>query len=143
MKFLLALSLLFFITTKVNAISGCSDGTFIYTTNIGSTNFWGTTYQVWSRSSAIKFYNNNDGKNSPPCGEVAPTGVVIDRSSTCWISNTVPPTNTSTGVTWGNNAVVTSSSYVPCPIDDGIAIIFIAIGIIGIYFIKRSPFITS
>lgn len=135
MKYSFLLFLLLFVGFKANAINGCRNGNFIYTTYLGTTNFYGTVYQVWSNSNPIIVYNNQDGQNVTPCGQIAPTGIT-NTGGQCWISATIPPNNNSNGVTWGSNAVV-SSSYVPCPIDDNLYILFGITVLTSCFFFKK------
>jgi len=141
MKYKLSLIFFIFVSTNVYAINGCRNGNFIYTTYLGTTNFYGTVYPVWSNSNPIVVYNNQDGKNTVPCGQTAPTGIT-ETGGQCWISASLPPTNNSSGVTWGQNATV-SSSYVPCPLDDELYILFGLTIIVSCFFFKKSALLVG
>ncbi|RZK35225.1 MAG: hypothetical protein EOO90_29540 [Pedobacter sp.] len=115
-------------------IQGCHNGSAVYTTFLGYTNFYGTNYEVYSSTGdVVTIYNNQDGQNSPPCGQIVSTGTV-SQGYQCWIAASLPPTNSSSGVSWQTKVTVTGS-YTPCPVpfDDYIFPLLFLLGCLGYY----------
>jgi hypothetical protein len=143
---ILAFLLLFNHTaTKAQSVTvqGCNSGSYIYLQHIGSTNFYGTIYEVYyngtNQGERIKIYNNEDGLETTKCDEISPSSIVPTGGNQCWIASSVPATNTSTGVTW---ATKVNATYVPCPInnvpiDDFIPFILVSTAFIGIFCLRR------
>lgn len=138
--FSITVALILFIVFDLNAqfaTVGCDNGSRIYTTYLGTTNHYGTIHEVYSSTGdQIRIYNNEDGLNSPKCGEIVPTGKSNAGGNQCWIASYLPPNNTSTGVSWQTKVNITGS-YVPCPIDDKVDFFLVIIVLLGFLTIKK------
>ena len=122
-------------------VTGCNNGSYIYITSIGYTEFSGEMHQVYdSNGQKIRIYNNEDGKDSPKCNEVAAANISNNYNSPqCWINSYVNPKNNSTGASWQTNTVITydDCSTLNMPLDDYIPLLILLVGSLGAIFIKK------
>jgi hypothetical protein len=118
---------------------GCSLGNQVYVNKIGTSNFWGTQYDV---------YNSNgtsypiDWNNTSQCNSIN-TNSVVSQNKACWVNSYVNPTNNNSGVSNGTLVYYTTRSCVPLPLDDYIWLFIILIGTVGAYFIYKKQLIPS
>jgi len=122
---------------------GCNLGNRIYTRKIGTTNFWGTKFDVYDSNGAA--YPINWNRQIVSCDNVEDYNVKSQAKS-CWVNSTVPKENTNGGS--GNGDIV---SYTKCigkpnanlPLDDYIWVLLVAVAAFGSTYIIRSKFNTS
>lgn len=142
MKFIKSISLIFTILIVISYSSsaatvsgvGCNLGNRIYTVKIGTTIFWGDTYDVYSSNGTA--YNIN-WNNTSQCDQIN-SNQVSNKNTKCWVNSYVNPPNNNTGVSTGNLANYTlQTCQVNLPLDDYIWVVLIMIGTMGTYYISK------
>lgn len=149
-KKLVIITLLFVFASFNSTEAACKNGDNIFTTYLGTTNFWGTIYPVWSNADVVTIFNNtngNPGENTPSCNQIVPSGVQ-ENYQACWIATGIPPNNTQIGViNWGGGATITNT-FIPCivtpvSIDDYTFLLVLIFGIFGFFLLRYKDFYKS
>lgn len=149
MKFCKHIFLLFSILFVHNIVSahyssgtvtgvGCNLGNKVYTQKIGTSNFWGTQYDVYNANGANYAI---DWNNSSQCNYINSNNIV-DQGKACWVSSYVNPTNNNSGVSYGSlvyYSVQTCSVNPPVglPLDDYIWVLLAISAGFGAYMITK------
>ncbi|MES2652331.1 MAG: hypothetical protein V4663_11360 [Bacteroidota bacterium] len=129
-----------------NTVSGygCNLGNRVYTNKIGTSNFYGTSYDVYNYSGTNYPINWN---NTSECNNINANDI-DDKKRACWVNTYVNPTNNNSGVSYGTLVYYTLETCsvnppVGLPLDDYIWVFVVVIGGIGAYFITRKGLIPS
>lgn len=92
--------------------TGCGLGSGIYLDKLGTTNFWGTSMDVYNKNGTYYAY---DWSNTSQCNSVNENSRV-DSGVQCWVNTYVNPNNNNTGVQWGT-IVTVSVNICDVPLD--------------------------
>lgn len=132
--------------SSTNTVSGigCNLGNRIYTQKIGTSNFYGASYDVYNANGTNYAI---DWNNKSTCDNINASDI-YDKKTACWVSSCVNPTNNNSGVSYGtlvNYSLETCSANPPVglPLDDYNLFIIFAVSALGIYFITKKRLIPS
>lgn len=123
---------------------GCDRGSAMYTQKIGTTNFWGTLYDVYYSGKSYPIDPNNTSACNSINKNTVITGKTVNGQSTCWVASSVPPTNSSSGVTWGTFSQYTLKDCTQnVPLDTNTWVLLLGTALLGSYAIKGLPRATN
>ena len=152
LKYILALSLLLTVQQYVNATSGpntvsgygCNLGNRIYTNKIGTSNFYGTSFDVYNSNGTNYAINWN---NTSICNNIN-ANAIVDQRKACWVNSYVNPTNNNSGISNGtlfyySVETCTVNPPVRVPLDDYVWVFITLTGCLGAYVIHKKQLLSS
>ncbi|MEJ5995977.1 hypothetical protein WG904_16235 [Pedobacter sp. Du54] len=118
---------------------GCNLGNVVYGQKIGTTKFYGTSYDVYSSNGA---HYSIDWNNASTPYQINSYNI-HDQGETCWVNSYVNPKNNNSGVSYGSLVYYTVNPQVNVPLDDYVGLILILTSGLGAIIIYKKQLLSS
>lgn len=111
---------------------GCNLGNRIYINKLGTTNFWGTSFDVYDSNGTSYPI---DWNNTSQCNSVN-TSAASSTGQACWVNSYVNPPNNNSGSSHGTKFTY-ATTVCNVPFDTDTWVLIVLSGGFGGYFILR------